>query len=187
MPKQPIGEKLAAKADAASLLVRVALAGALSIGLVSCSGDTSDQADDASTPTIAQATPEAEPSPSGSENLITDPVEYYREDPNRTPAVVRASELIGQFSGVGTQDFTELATTEYSNVTIFVTCANDAPYEVRSGTETDAEQYSYGSDSCGPGFFNHGTIPFDKGPIVSLRVEVPEDTEYTLTVYGGLP
>ncbi|MBO0895827.1 hypothetical protein [Arthrobacter sunyaminii] len=156
------------------------------MGLVSCSGANIDEADDAPTPAIAQSAADSESNPSESNILITDPVEYYEEYPDRTPAVVRASELVGQYSGIGTQDFAELATSVYSNITIFVTCANDAPYEVRAGTETDAEQYSYGSDTCGPGFFNHGTIPFNNGPIVSLRVEVPEDTEYTLTVYGEL-
>ena len=168
-------------------MLRLALVGALSIGLVACSSGNPHEADEATTPSAAQPAPDSKPVPSGSTTLITDPILYYEEFPDRTPAVVRASEIVAQYSGKGTQDFTELATSEYSNVTIFVTCANGAPYEVRAGTESDAEQYSYGSDSCGPGFFNHGTIPFDNGPIVSLRVEIPEHTEYTLTVYGELP
>ena len=185
--KRPVGENFVTHTDNISRLVRLALVGGLSTGLVSCSGNDINEAQIASTPSVAQSGPDSEPSPSGSPILIANPVTYYEEYPDRIPAVIRASELVGQYSGKGTQDFTKLATSKYSNVTIFVTCANDAPYEVRAGTETDAEQYSYGSNSCGPGFFNHGTIPFDNGPIVSLRVEIPEHTEYTLTVYGELP
>ena len=184
MPKRPAKEEPVARAYAISPVAHLALVGVVSIGLVSCSGDSIDGSDDAAPPSATQPAPDPEPSPSVTADLVTDPVEYFGENPGRKPITIRTSELVGQYSGVGTQEFTDLATSQVSNVTVFVTCASDVSYEVQAGTETDAEQYWYGGTGCGPNTYNSGTIPFDKGQIVSLRVEVPEDTVYTLTVYG---
>ncbi len=84
MLKRPVGKKLVAEADSTSLLMGLTIVGGLSMGLVSCSGANIDEADDAPTPAIAQSAADSESNPSESNILITDPVEYYEEYPDRT-------------------------------------------------------------------------------------------------------
>ncbi len=169
--------------------------------LAGCSSDSTSGSLSVSAPITAAADSDnAEPDPSPDDAPATAPlaslfageepvsvVTWWEDNEGAAPTDLQDSKLLVNEKGSGPQRFPGPDMRKYDQVLLVITCTEKAEYLVRLQVLDGLSVASTTGPSCGgPELATYTSPPLEDGAAkTEVEVEVPEGTDYYVTLYGS--